>query len=92
MDPDGPIGVIASGSGAAALVADLRRRMPHEDVISMSDDGHPAWARLRGAFVQQRVHDITVDLCNAGAKLIILDRSRAPWMGSTWPVSPRRRR
>ncbi len=72
MDPDGPIGVIASGSGAAALVADLRRRMPHEDVISMSDDGHPAWARLRGTFVQERVRAITVDLCNAGAKLIIL--------------------
>ncbi len=72
MDPDGPIGVIASGSGAAALVADLRRRMPHEDVISMSDDGHPAWARLRGTFVQERVQAITVDLCNAGAKLIIL--------------------
>ncbi len=72
MDPDGPIGVIASGTGAAALVADLRRRMPHEDVISMTDHGHPAWARLQGAFVQGRVRAMTVDLCNAGAKLIVV--------------------
>ena len=72
MDPDGPIGVIASASGAAALVADLRRRMPHEDVILMSDDGHPAWSRLRGAFVQGRVQAMTVDLCHAGAKLIVI--------------------
>ncbi len=72
MNPDGPIGVIASGTGAAVLVAGLRQRMPHEDVISMSDHGHPSWARLQGAFVQQRVRTMTVDLCDAGCKLIIV--------------------
>jgi hypothetical protein len=72
MDADGPIGVIASGAGAAVLVADLRRRMPHEDVISMSDHGHPAWARLRGPFVCQRVRTMSAELAEAGAKLIVI--------------------
>lgn len=72
MNSDGPIGVMASGTGAAVLVAALRQRMPHEDVISMSDHGHPSWARLQGTFVQQRVRAMTIDLCNAGCKLIIL--------------------
>ena len=72
MDADGNIGVIASRSGAAVTVAELRARMPHEDIVVSADHGHPAWPSLRGERVCARVQTMAQELCAGGAKVIVV--------------------
>jgi hypothetical protein len=73
VNADGPIGVLAgSGRGAAALVGELRARLPHEDVLSVADDGWAPWARRRGDVVARRVAELAGELAGAGAKVVVL--------------------
>ena len=73
MNADGPIGLLCSRRAAAAvLTAELRRRMPHEDLLGVSDDGWAPWARRPGRVVAERVGALARELAAAGAKLVIL--------------------
>jgi hypothetical protein len=73
VNADGPIGLLCSRRAAAAvLTAELRRRMPHEDLLGVSDDGWAPWARRPGRVVAERVGSLAGELAAAGAKLVIL--------------------
>lgn len=72
MDSDGPIGVLASGLGGLAAAVELARRMPHEDLLVLSDEGWSPWARRPGRVVAQRCTALAADLVAGGAKLIVL--------------------
>jgi hypothetical protein len=73
VNADGPIGLLCSRRAAAAvLTAELRRRMPHEDLLGVSDDGWAPWARRPGRMVAERVGTLAGELAAAGAKLLIL--------------------
>jgi hypothetical protein len=71
--PDGPIGVLCSRrAGAAAIAAELARRMPHEDLLVVSDDGWAPWARRPGQVVGRRVAELARQLADRGAKVIVV--------------------
>jgi glutamate racemase len=73
VNADGPIGVLAgSGRGLAAVVGELRARLPHEDVLSVADDGWAPWSRRPGHVVARRVGVLAEELAGGGAKLILL--------------------
>ncbi len=73
MNADGPIGVVCSRqSGAAQMAAQLVRRMPHEDVLVVSDDGWQPWSRRPGRVVAARVGDLTGQVAAGGAKVVLL--------------------
>jgi hypothetical protein len=73
VNADGSIGVLAgSGRGVAAVVGELRERLPHEDVLSLADDGWAPWARRPGHVVARRVGVLAGELVTGGAKVILL--------------------
>jgi len=72
MDPDGPIGVLASGPGGRLVAGRLARLMPREDVLLISDDGWAPWARRPGRTVAARCASLAGELAGGGAKLIVL--------------------
>jgi hypothetical protein len=73
VNPDGPIGVVCSRqAGGVAMAAALLRRMPHEDVLVVADDGWQPWARRPGRVVAARVGELAGQLAAGGAKVVLL--------------------
>jgi hypothetical protein len=73
VNADGPIGVVCSRqAGAAAMAAQLLRRMPHEDVLVVSDDGWQPWARRPGRVIAVRIAELAGELAAGGAKAIMV--------------------
>lgn len=54
------------------MAAALLRRMPHEDVLVVSDDGWQPWARRPGRIVAARVAALAGQLAAGGAKAVLL--------------------
>ena len=70
--------VLVGGSGAGALVARLRARLPHEDIVVLADDAYAPYARRPPRVVVDRVGRLAVELVGGhGAKLLVLASAAA---------------
>ena len=69
---DAPIGVFDSGVGGISVLHDLRRQLPHEDVIYYADSGYCPYGGRAQSEIVERAINITDMLLAQGAKLIVV--------------------
>jgi glutamate racemase len=72
MTPDRPIGVFDSGVGGLSVLAEIRRELPHEDLLYVADSGHAPYGDQSMAAIELRSIAITEFLIERGAKAIVV--------------------
>ena len=68
----GPIGVFDSGIGGLSILKALRQRMPQEDFVYISDQGHAPYGERGDEYVRDRSQVLTEALVGFGAKAIVV--------------------
>jgi glutamate racemase len=71
-DATSPIGVFDSGVGGLAVLEELRRLLPGEDVVYFADSAYFPYGSRPAAEIRERSEAITRDLLARGAKLIVV--------------------
>jgi glutamate racemase len=72
MNPHQPIGVFDSGVGGLSVLAEIRRELPHEDLLYVADSGHAPYGDQSMAAIELRSIAITEFLLARGAKAIVV--------------------
>jgi glutamate racemase len=67
-----PIGIFDSGIGGIAVLAEVRRLLPHEDIIYYADQAHFPYGPSPREEVRQRSAAVTRELIERGCKLIVV--------------------
>ncbi|HUS16048.1 MAG TPA: glutamate racemase [Chloroflexia bacterium] len=67
-----PIGVFDSGVGGLSVVAELRRLLPHEDLVYLADTANCPYGPRPAAEIQALSQRATAFLLARGAKLIVV--------------------
>ncbi len=67
-----PIGIFDSGVGGMSVVGDIRRLLPHEDILYYADSAHCPYGSKSVAEISARACAITEELLAGGAKLIVV--------------------
>ena len=67
-----PIGVFDSGVGGISVLRDIRRLLPHENLVYYADSGHCPYGGKTREQIQARAVAITEYLIARGAKLIVV--------------------
>jgi len=67
-----PIGIFDSGVGGLAVLAEIRRQMPGEDVVYYADTAHFPYGPKPASEIRARAEAVTRELVDAGAKLIVV--------------------
>ena len=68
----GSIGVFDSGVGGLSLLREVRRELPHEDVIYVADSGHAPYGDKPVEIIRQRSSAIVGFLVRQGAKAVVV--------------------
>lgn len=71
MNPN-PIGVFDSGVGGLAVVREIRRALPHEDILYYADTAYFPYGPRPAAEIQRRAKEITQFLLDMGAKVMVV--------------------
>jgi glutamate racemase len=84
-----PIGIFDSGVGGLSVLREVRRELPHEDVLYVADSGHAPYGDKPAAEIDRRAEAIVGFLIGQGAKAIVVacntatgvsvDRLRERW-------------
>jgi glutamate racemase len=69
---DGAIGVFDSGVGGLSLLREIRRELPHEDLIYVADSGHAPYGDKPVDIIRQRSAAIVQFLVGEGAKAVVV--------------------
>jgi glutamate racemase len=72
IDPGQPVGVFDSGLGGLSVVRDIRRRLPHEDIMYFADNAWCPYGLRPPHEIRQRSEAVVGMLINAGAKVIVI--------------------
>ena len=72
MTSDRPIGVFDSGVGGLSVLTEIRRQLPAESVIYVADQRWAPYGSRSLAEVRQRSVQLTGQLIEAGAKVIVV--------------------
>lgn len=72
MDATAPIGVFDSGLGGISVLAEIRRRLPREDLVYVADSAHVPYGGHSPAFVVARAMTLSGFLIEQGAKAIVV--------------------
>lgn len=93
-----PIGVFDSGVGGLSVLGEIRRELPHEDLLYAADSAHAPYGEKTAAFIEQRAHAIVGFLHERGAKAIVVacntatgvavDALRARWRMPVVGIEP----
>ncbi len=67
-----PIGVFDSGVGGLSVLRELRRLLPHEDVVYVADHAYVPYGRRDANEIVARSEAIAGHLIAAGAKLVVV--------------------
>jgi glutamate racemase len=67
-----PVGVFDSGVGGLSVLREIRRLLPHEDLLYVADSAHAPYGERDDDFIAARSFAITGFLCAAGAKAIVV--------------------
>lgn len=86
-----PIGVFDSGVGGLTVLREIRRELPHEDLLYVADSGHAPYGDKPPAFIESRAIAITEFLLAQGAKTLVMacntaTGAAAPLLRSRYPV------
>ena len=71
-DRAAPIGIFDSGVGGLSVLREIRRRLPHENLLYYADSGHCPYGGKSADEIGARATAITDELLAAGAKLIVV--------------------
>jgi glutamate racemase len=71
-NPDGPVGVLATGTGGLVALQALRRAMPHEDAVVLCDHAYAPYPRRPPRVVQDRVVRLADDLAGYAIKALLV--------------------
>ena len=72
LSPGSPIGMFDSGVGGLAVLAEVRRRLPGEDVVYYADTAWFPYGPRPAAEIRERAEAITRELVGRGAKVIVV--------------------
>jgi glutamate racemase len=68
----GSIGVFDSGVGGLSLLREIRRELPHEDVVYVADSGHAPYGDKPVDVIRERSAAIVAFLVAQGAKAVVV--------------------
>jgi glutamate racemase len=71
-DTQQPIGVFDSGVGGLSVLREIRRELPHEDLLYVADSGHAPYGEKPMEVIEARSVAITEFLLGQGAKTIVV--------------------
>jgi len=72
MNPDAPIGVFDSGLGGLAVLREVRRLLPHENILFLGDTARQPYGPRPIEEVRRFAVEITSYLARQGAKMVII--------------------
>jgi glutamate racemase len=67
-----PLGVFDSGVGGLSVVAELRRLLPHEDIVYLADTANCPYGPRSAAEIRALAEQATAFLLEQGAKMIVV--------------------
>ena len=67
-----PIGIFDSGVGGLSVLREIRRELPHEDLLYVADSGHAPYGDKPAEQIERRVAAIVAFLVEQGAKAIVV--------------------
>lgn len=71
-DASAPIGVFDSGVGGLSVLREIRKLLPHENLLYVADSAHIPYGDKSARFIEGRSLAITEFLLNRGAKAIVV--------------------
>jgi len=97
-DARGPVGVFDSGVGGLSVLLEIRRALPHEDLLYAADSGYAPYGEKSPEFIEQRALAIVEFLVQQGAKTVVVacntatgiavDALRARWSMPIVAIEP----
>lgn len=72
LDPNAPIGIFDSGLGGLAVLREVRRLLPYEDVVFLGDTARQPYGPRPVEQVRQFAVEITGYLARQGVKMVII--------------------
>jgi len=69
---ENPIGVFDSGVGGLSVLREIRRELPHEDLLYVADSGHAPYGDKSAQLIEARAIAIAEFLVNRHAKAIVV--------------------
>jgi len=72
LDASAPIGVFDSGLGGISVLAEIRRRLPGEDLVYVADSAHVPYGGHAASFIVSRSLALSNFLVGEGAKAIVV--------------------
>ncbi len=70
--PESPIGVFDSGVGGLSVLREIRRELPHEDLLYVADSGHAPYGDKSTELIEARSIAIVEFLISQRAKAIVV--------------------
>jgi glutamate racemase len=67
-----PIGVFDSGVGGLSVLREIRRELPHEDLLYVADSGHAPYGDKTLAYIERRALTIADFLLERDAKALVV--------------------
>ena len=93
-----PIGIFDSGVGGLSVLREIRRELPHEDLLYVADSGHAPYGEKPADEITERAEAIAGFLIDQGAKAIVVacntatgvsvDALRARWQVPIVGIEP----
>lgn len=71
-DASGPIGVFDSGVGGLSVLREIRRALPHEDLLYVADSGHAPYGDQPTEFIEGRASAVVRFLLESNVKAITI--------------------
>jgi glutamate racemase len=72
MSNDAPIGIFDSGLGGLSVTANIRRLMPHENLLFWGDSAYAPYGTKTPDQIRERCFNIADHLLNEGVKAIVI--------------------
>ena len=87
----GPIGIFDSGVGGLSVLLEVRRALPHEDLLYVADSGHAPYGEKPAAFIEHRATTIVTFFIEQGAKAVVVACNTATGIAiealrAQWPM------
>ena len=86
---DRPIGVFDSGVGGLSVLREIRRLLPHEDVVYVADSGHAPYGDQPKEFIERRAVAILNFFLEQPAKAVVcFEGAAGPLLGQNNTPNP----
>jgi glutamate racemase len=86
-----PIGIFDSGVGGLSVLLEVRRELPHENLLYVADSAHAPYGEKPADFIERRATSIVNFFINQGAKAVVVACNTATGIAietlrARWPM------